>query len=307
MDSYDVVIIGGGPAGLSAGLYACRASLKTLLLERSMPGGQAATTDKIENYPGFPEGISGPDLMMKMDEQARRFGLESRFSEVMSVQQGQDNNFILKTLEGDITAKTIIIATGAWSKPLGVPGEHEYRGRGLSYCATCDGAFFQGKTVAVVGGGDSAIQEGIFLTKFADKVYIIHRRDKLRATKVLQEKVKNYPKIEFIMDSVITSILGQDKVEAVKIKNLKTDVEKAVAVDGIFVYIGKEPSTEIFKGFIDIDERGYIITDDKMQTSRKGVFAAGDVRQTPLRQVVTAVADGAVAAVSAEHYIEHDR
>ncbi|MHB9096186.1 MAG: thioredoxin-disulfide reductase [Eubacteriales bacterium] len=305
METYDVVIIGGGPAGLSAGLYASRAALKTVMLERGMPGGQAATTDKIENYPGFPEGIPGPDLMIKMDEQARRFGLEVSFSEVLSVSQQQDGDFGIKTYDGEITARAVIITTGAQSKLLGVPGEDQYRGRGVSYCATCDGAFFQGKKVAVVGGGDSAIQEGIFLTKFAEKVYIIHRRNELRATKVLQDKAAAHPKIEFVLDSVITDILGKDQVEAIKIRKVSTKEEKAIAVDGIFVYVGKEPSTELFKGFVDIDDRGYIVTDARMQTTRRGVFAAGDVRQTPLRQVVTAVADGAIAAVSADEYIEH--
>lgn len=307
MSIYDVVIIGGGPAGLAAGLYASRAALKTMLLERGMPGGQAATTDNIENYPGFPEGIPGPDLMMKMDEQARRFGLEVSFTDVLAVSQLSDGDFEIKTYDGVIGAKTVIIATGAQSKPLGVPGEDQYRGRGVSYCATCDGAFFQGKKVAVVGGGDSAVQEGIFLTRFAEKVYIIHRRNELRATKVLQEKAFANPKIEFVLDAVITDILGQDQVEAVKTKKISTGEEHAIAVDGIFVYVGKEPSTELFKGFIDIDEWGYIVTDGRMQTSRRGVFAAGDVRQTPLRQVITAVADGAIAAVSAEQYLEYEK
>lgn len=305
MSNYEVVIIGGGPAGFSAGMYAARAKLTTALLERGMPGGQAATTDNIENYPGFPEGIPGLELTMKMLEQAQRFGMEVKNTEVLSVSELPQGGFTVKTYDGEITAKTLIIATGARSKPLGIPEEEEYRGRGVSYCATCDGAFFQGKTVAVVGGGDSAVQEGIYLTKFAEKVYIVHRRDELRATKVLQEKAKSHPKIEFLLDSVITGILGKDNVEAIKIKNIKNDQEKAVAVDGIFVYVGKEPSTELFSGFVDIDERGYILTDSKMQTSRKGVFAAGDVRQTPLRQVVTAVADGAIAAVTAEQYLEY--
>lgn len=305
MADYEVVIIGGGPAGISAGLYASRAALKTVLLEKSMPGGQAATTDKIENYPGFPEGIPGPDLMLRMDEQAKRFGLETKFTEVLAVTQTPEGEFLIKTSDGDITSKTVVISTGAQSKSLGVAGEDNYRGRGLSYCATCDGAFFEGKKVAVIGGGDSAIQEGIFLTKFAEKVFIIHRRGELRATKVLQEKAESHPKIEFILDSVITDILGSDKIEAVKIKNLRTNEVKAVSAEGVFVYIGKEPATGLFSGFIDIDEMGYIITDLKMQTSRRGVFAAGDVRQTPLRQVVTAVADGAVAAVSANEYLEH--
>ncbi|WP_418790038.1 thioredoxin-disulfide reductase [Phosphitispora sp. TUW77] len=304
MSDYDVVIIGGGPAGLSAGLYAARAKLKTVLIERGMPGGQAATTDMIENYPGFPEGIPGPDLMMNMDIQARRFGVEPKFTDVLAVAELPAGGFQVKTYDGDITTKTVIIAAGALSKPLGIPGEEEFRGRGVSYCATCDGAFFQGKKVAVIGGGDSSVQEAIYLTKFAEKVYIIHRRDEFRATKVLQEKARSNNQIEFIMDSVVTNVIGNQQVEAIKVKNLKSDEEKAVAVDGVFVYIGKVPSTELVKGFVDTDERGYIITDARMQTSRSGVFAAGDARQTPLRQVVTAAADGAVAAVSAEEYIE---
>ena len=305
MEHYDVAIIGGGPAGLSAGMYAARAALNTVLLERGMPGGQAATTDKIENYPGFPEGIPGPDLVMEMDEQARKFGLKVKFDEMLAVSQGQDGLFILKTFEGEITSQTLIIATGAESKSLGVPGEREFRGRGVSYCATCDGAFFQDKKVVVVGGGDSALQEGIYLTKFAPKVYIIHRRNELRATQVLQDKALAHPQIEFILDSVITDILGNDIVEAIKIKNLKSGEEKAIAAEGVFVYAGKEPSTNLFEGFVDLDANGYVTTDARMQTSRPGVFAAGDVRQTPLRQVVTAVADGAIAAVSADEYIEH--
>ncbi len=305
MTDFDVVIIGGGPAGLSAGLYAARAKLRTVLLERGMPGGQASTTDMIENYPGFPDGIPGPDLMMNMDIQARRFGVEPRFTDVLSVAEIPEGGFLVKTSDGEITTKTVIIAAGALSRPLGIPGEEEFRGRGVSYCATCDGAFFQGKRVAVVGGGDSSVQEAIYLTKFAEKVYIIHRRDEFRATKVLQEKARANSQIEFIMDSVVTNVVGNDQVEAIKVKNLKSGEEKAVAVDGVFVYIGKDPSTELFREFVDTDERGYIITDARMQTSRPGVFAAGDVRQTPLRQVVTAVADGAVAAVSAEEYIEY--
>lgn len=307
MADYDVIIIGGGPAGLTAGLYAARAALKTVVLERGMPGGQASTTDNIENYPGFPEGIPGPDLTVKMFEQARRFGVEVRFTDVLSVSQLPDGVVEVKTYDGNVTGKTLIIATGAQSKSMGVAGEEEFRGRGVSFCATCDGAFFQGKTVAVLGGGDSAIQEGIFLTKFAEKVYIIHRRNELRATKVLQDKAMEHPKIEFILESVVTSVLGKDQVEAVKVKNVQTGEEKAISVQGIFVYIGKEPSTELFKGFIDMDERGYIPTDARMQTSRRGVFAAGDVRQTPLRQVVTAVADGAIAAVAADEYLEHGK
>lgn len=280
-EHYDIAIIGGGPAGLSAGMYAARAALNAIMLEKAMPGGQAATTDKIENYPGFPEGIPGPDLVVKMDEQARKFGLKVKFDDMLAISQGQDGIFTLKTYEGEITAKTVIIAAGAESKLLGVPGEQEFRGRGVSYCATCDGAFFQDKKAAVVGGGDSALQEGIYLTKFVQKVYIIHRRNELRANQVLQEKALSNPKIEFILESVVTGILGNNLVEALKIKNVKSGDEKAVAVDGVFVYTGKTPSTYLFEGFVDVDAMGHVITNAKMQTSRPGVFAAGDVRQTP--------------------------
>jgi thioredoxin reductase (NADPH) len=303
MDIKDLVIIGGGPAGMTAGLYAARAAMKTLLLEQGMPGGQAATTDRIDNYPGFPQGISGPELMMQMDEQARRFGVEVEFARVNEIVPGQ-GMFTLKTESGDISARTLVVATGAASRALGVPGEQEFMGRGVSYCATCDGAFFQGKKVAVVGGGDSALQEGLFLTKFAEKVYIIHRRDEMRATKVIQEKAMKNEKIELILNAAVTSILGTDNVEAVKIVDVKTKEEKSVAVDGVFVYIGKKPASDLVKELVRIDEKGYIIVNQQMMTSVPGIFAAGDVRQTPLRQVVTAVADGAVAAVAAEHYIE---
>lgn len=303
MDTKDMVIIGGGPAGLTAGLYAARAALKTLLIEQAMPGGQAATTDRIDNYPGFPQGISGPELMMQMDEQARRFGMEMEFTRVAEIIPVL-SMFTLKTDAGEIAAKTIVIATGAESRALGVPGEQEFLGRGVSYCATCDGAFFQGKKVAVIGGGDSAIQEGLFLTKFAEKVYIIHRRDELRATKVIQDKAMKNDKIEFILNATVSSILGTDKVEAVKIMDLKSKEEKSIAVDGIFVYIGKKPASDLVKQLVRVDEQGYIIVNQQMMTSQPGMFAAGDVRQTPLRQVVTAVSDGAIAAVTAEHYIE---
>jgi len=303
MDTKDLVIIGGGPAGLTAGLYGARAALKTLLLEHNMPGGQAATTDRIDNYPGFPQGISGPDLMLQMDEQARRFGLTVEFTDVTEIVPGQ-GIFTLKTGIGELLSKAVIIATGAESVSLGVPGEQEFLGRGVSYCATCDGAFFQGKKVAVIGGGDSALQEGMFLTRFADKVYIIHRRDELKATKVIQEKARKHEKIEFVLNAAVISILGTDKVEAVKFADLASKEERSIAIDGVFVYIGKKPASNLVKDLVRVDERGYIIVDQHMMTSVPGLFAAGDIRQTPLRQVVTAVADGAIAAVSAEHYIE---
>lgn len=303
MDTKDLIIIGGGPAGLTAGLYGARAALNTLLLEHGMPGGQAATTDRIDNYPGFPQGIAGPDLMMQMDEQARRFGLVVEFAHVNKIDPGQ-GIFTVQTDNGNINTKALIIATGAESIALGVPGEKDFLGRGVSYCATCDGAFFQGKKVAVIGGGDSALQEGLFLTRFADKVYIIHRRQELRATKVVQEKALNNEKIEFVLNATVSSVLGNDKVEAVKVMNNRDREEKSITVDGVFVYIGKKPAADLVRELVSIDEKGYIIVDQQMMTSVPGLFAAGDVRQTPLRQVVTAVGDGAIAAVAAEQYIE---
>nr|WP_052217225.1 thioredoxin-disulfide reductase [Thermincola ferriacetica] len=303
MDVYDIVIIGGGPAGLTAGMYAARAALKCILIERGMPGGQAATTDQIENYPGFPEGIGGPDLMMNMHQQALKFGLETKFGEVNELKK--DGQWFFVNVSGqDIKARSVIIATGTESLNLGVEGEQRFRGRGVSYCATCDGAFFKGLKVAVIGGGDAALEEGMFLTRFASKVYLVHRRNEFRATKVVQERLREFPQIELVLNSVVTSILGDSKVEAIKVKNLATGEEKAIAVDGVFVYIGQKPNSELVKDMVQLDERGYIITDQNMQTSLPGLFAAGDVRVTPLRQVVTAVSDGAVAAVSAEKYIE---
>lgn len=303
MDVYDIVIIGGGPAGLTAGMYAARAALKCILIERGMPGGQAATTDQIENYPGFPEGIGGPDLMMNMHQQALKFGLETKFGEVNELKK--DGQWFFVNVSGqDIKARSVIIATGTESLNLGVEGEQRFRGRGVSYCATCDGAFFKGLKVAVIGGGDAALEEGMFLTRFASKVYLVHRRNEFRATKVVQERLREFPQIELVLNSVVTSILGDSKVEAIKVKNLATGEEKAIAVDGVFVYIGQKPNSELVKDVVQLDERGYIITDQNMQTSLPGLFAAGDVRVTPLRQVVTAVSDGAVAAVSAEKYIE---
>lgn len=303
MDVYDIVIIGGGPAGLTAGMYAARAALKCILIERGMPGGQAATTDQIENYPGFPEGIGGPDLMMNMHQQALKFGLETKFGEVNELKK--DGQWFFVNVSGqDIKARSVIIATGTESLNLGVEGEQRFRGRGVSYCATCDGAFFKGLKVAVIGGGDAALEEGMFLTRFASKVYLVHRRNEFRATKVVQERLREFPQIELVLNSVVASILGDNKVEAIKVKNLATGEEKAIAVDGVFVYIGQKPNSELVKDMVQLDERGYIITDQNMQTSLPGLFAAGDVRVTPLRQVVTAVSDGAVAAVSAEKYIE---
>ncbi len=303
MNEYDVVIVGGGPAGLTAGMYAARAALKCLLVERGMPGGQAATTEQIENYPGFPDGVSGPELMNKMYQQAMKFGMETKYGDVISLtREGRMHKL---QIGGDIiTAKAVIVASGTESVSLGVPGEDKFRGRGVSYCATCDGAFFKGLKVAVVGGGDAALEEGMFLTRFASKVYIVHRRNEFRATNVVQERLKEHTNVELILDTAVVDVLGENKVEAIKIKDVNTGEEKAVAVDGVFVYIGKRPSSGLVDAVVAVDERGFIVTDDKMHTNVPGIYAAGDVRQTPLRQVVTAVGDGAVAAVEAGKYIK---
>ncbi|MBW2589855.1 MAG: thioredoxin-disulfide reductase [Deltaproteobacteria bacterium] len=302
---YDLVIIGGGPAGLTAGIYASRARLNVLLLEKVAPGGQVLVSDWIENYPGFPIGSSGYDLVTKMVEQAKRFGLNIETSEVLSL----DLSEAVKKIELNgktITALSIIIATGASPRKLGVPGEDMFIGKGVSFCATCDGPFFKEHVVAAVGGGDTAVQESIYLTKFAKKVYLIHRRDELRATKILQERAIANDKIEFVWDSVVTGIVGGlTNVEKINVKNVKTGEEKEIPVSGCFVWVGTFPNTSFLKDTLKVDENGFIIADHKMETSVPGVFAVGDVRNTPLRQIVTAVGDAAIAAVSAEHYIEN--
>ncbi len=303
MTDYDLVIIGAGPAGLTAGLYAARARMNVLLLEKAVPGGQILVTDWIENYPGFPEGISGYDLAEKMKQQALDLGLEIDTSEVHSLNLSADiKEIVLK--DRSITAKALIIASGASPRKLGI-GEDKYMGKGISFCATCDAPFFRDKTVVAVGGGDTAVQEAIFLTKFAKKVYLVHRRDELRAAKILQERAFANDKIEFIWNSVAIGVEGFFGIEGVKIKNVKTDAESIIKADGCFIWVGILPNAEFINNAVATDEGGFIIADAKMQTSVPGVFAAGDIRDTPLRQVSTAVGDGAIAAVSAEHYIEN--
>jgi thioredoxin reductase (NADPH) len=296
--NYDLIIVGGGPAGLTAGIYGARALLKTVILEKLMPGGQAAITDLIENYPGYPEGIAGPDLVIKMQKQADKFGCEIRTEEVTAVDFETNT---VKTAQGEHTWKAFIIATGADPKKLGIPGEDVLLGRGVSFCATCDGAFFSGKKVAVIGGGDSAIKEALFLSKFASHVYVIHRRDELRAEKIIQEKAFDNPKIEILWDSIATKILGDQQVKGVVLKNVKTEKESELPVDGIFEYIGRIPNISMFP--VNKDHGG-IITDENMCTSVEGVFAAGDCRKKEHHQVATAVGDGAAAAMSAAEYIE---
>ena len=306
MEKRELVIIGGGPAGLSAGIYASRAAMNTILLERGVPGGLVVSTESIENYPGFANGVGGPELMIQMENQARRFGLEILSTHVESIKP-QDKEFIVQTDDGQIAAGAVIIATGVQPQFLNVKGEAEYTGRGVSYCATCDGAFFRGKRVAVVGGGDAAVEEAIFLTKFAEKVFIIHRRGELRATKVVQQRAFNNSKIDFVWHSVVDEIHGTDTVEAVLARDVRNGEKTSLNVNGVFIYVGNRPNSGLVKDIIRLNEKGYIITDENMFTSYPGLLAAGDVRQKLLRQVVTAVADGAIAAVAAEKYLEEKK
>jgi thioredoxin reductase (NADPH) len=296
--------MGGGPAGLTAGIYAARSGLRAVLIEEKVPGGQPTTTERIENFPGFPEGIEGPMLMERFREQAAGLGLEMRlFDPVNGVEDG--NGLItLHTDEGDVTTHAVIVASGHRAAPLGVPGEEEFHGRGVSYCATCDGAFYKDKTVMVVGGGNAAVEEAVFLTRFASKVYLVHRRDRLRATQAEQDKAFANPRIEFVWSSELREVVGENKVVGARIKHVETGEERVIPVDGIFMYVGNIPSTDAVKGLLQLDERGYVLTEDGLQTSRPGIFAAGDVRSGSIKQVIVAAAEGAMAAMQAQRYVE---
>lgn len=301
--TFDIIILGGGPAGLSAAIYAARSSARTAIIDISMLGGQPSNYLELENYPGFSK-IGGYDLMEKFEEHADMFGIQKfPMEEIQSVDLTSEIKTVT-TLNGEFKAKSIIIATGAQSKKLGVEGEKEFVGRGVSYCAVCDGAFYKDKVVAVVGGGNAAVEEAGYLTKFASKVYLIHRRDELRADKIVQERAFKNEKLEFIYDTVVNKINGDGVVKSATIENVKTHEVKDLAIDGIFPYIGFEPNADLFAGQVKQDKNGFIMVDEAMQTSVKGVYAIGDVRVTPLRQVITAAADGAIAAVYAGRYIE---
>lgn len=304
IEEREVVIIGSGPAGLSAALYTARADLSPLLLTGLTLHGQASTTDIIENYPGFPEGIGGTELGQLFQTQAERFGAEILMDLAESVDL-QKNPFIIKTYGSQIEAKSVIISTGATAKKLNVPGEKALTGRGVSYCATCDGWFFKDKDIVIVGGGDSALEEGLFLTRFAKSVTVIHRRDTLRAGAILQNRAFSNPKISFIWDAVVTEIVGQDRVEAVQIKNVKTDEVTLQETNAVFVAIGYRPNSELFAGQLELDENGYIVVNHKMETSIPGVFAAGEIADPHFRQVITSAGMGAAAAIQATRYLEN--
>ena len=307
---YDVIILGGGPAGLAAGLYAGRSRLSTLIIEKGQDGGQIAITDEIENYPGqMVEGESGPSLIARMTEQAKKFGAERCSDVIKSVELNGEVKKLVGA-KGEYEAKCVIIATGAFPKPIGCENEGKFTGKGISFCATCDAAFFEDFEVYVVGGGDSAVEEAMYLTKFARKVTIIHRRNELRAAKSIQEKAFANPKIAFMWDSVVTKVDGDELLSSMTVKNVKTGELTVVEADeddglfGLFGFIGYNPNSQLFEGMLDM-ENGYIKTDDNMHTNIPGVFAAGDIRVKSLRQVVTAAADGAIAAMQAEHYISN--
>ncbi len=300
--NYEVVIIGGGPAGLTAGLYASRARLNSLLLEKGLVGGQIVNAELVENYPGFPEGASGVELGKLMHQQATKYGLKTVTAEATGIElQGEQK--IVKTSEGDFIAKAVIIAGGSERYKLGVPGEEKFTGKGVSYCAICDAAFFRDQPVAIVGGGNAAITEAFHLTKFASRVTVIHRRNQLRASRILQEKAFSEPKIEFLWDTVVEEIEGKDVVERIRLRQVITGEKSALDVAGIFISVGLKPNTDYLKGILPLDTSGHIITNDKMETEIHGIFAAGDVRYNSARQLVTAAGDGATAAIYAEKFL----
>ncbi|MCH8863879.1 MAG: thioredoxin-disulfide reductase [Chloroflexi bacterium] len=299
---YDVVIIGGGPAGLAAGLYTSRARLSSLMIEKALAGGLIVNSGTVENYPGFPDGIGGYDLAELMSRQAGKYGLETLTAEVTGVELDGGRK-IVSTTEGEVTARALIVAGGSERIKLGVPGEGEFTGRGVSYCAICDGCFFQDKVVAVVGGGNTAINEALDLTKFAARIIVVHRRQELRATRILQERAFAEPKIEFRWDSVVESIEGGEMVRSLRLRNVKSGEKSVLEISGVFVALGFTPNTGYLKGVVPLDEHGSVTTNEKMETGVPGIFAAGDIRSNSVRQVIAASGDGATAAIYAEKYL----
>lgn len=299
---YDVIVIGGGPGGYTAALYAARANLSVAILEKLSPGGQMGTTDVIDNYPGFPQGVNGFELAMQMKEGAERFGAQTQLAEVTQVElAGQVKT--VHTSGGDYQARTVVLATGAHPRELGLPGERELRGRGVSYCATCDGMFYRGKTVVVVGGGNTAVSDVLYLSRLCEKVYLVHRRDTLRASKVYLDPLQKAENVEFVWDSEVKQLLRDQAVTGVRVRNKKTGEERDIPCAGVFVAVGYLPNTELYRGQVELDEAGYVLANETTQTNLPGVFAVGDLRKKPLRQVVTAASDGAVAAHFIEEYL----
>lgn len=299
---YDVIVIGGGPGGYTAALYAARANLSVAILEKLSPGGQMGTTDVIDNYPGFPQGVNGFELAMQMKEGAERFGAQTQLAEVTQVElAGQVKT--IHTSGGDYQARTVVLATGAHPRELGLPGERELRGQGVSYCATCDGMFYRGKTVVVVGGGNTAVADVLYLSRLCEKVYLVHRRDTLRASKVYLDPLQKAENVEFVWDSEVKQLLRDQAVTGVRVRNKKTGEERDIPCGGVFVAVGYLPNTQLYRGQVELDEAGYVLADETTQTNLPGVFAVGDLRKKPLRQVVTAASDGAVAAHFIEEYL----
>lgn len=300
---YDVIIIGAGPAGMTASIYASRANMNTLMLDRGAPGGQLMNTNEIENYPGY-KTISGPELAINMFEHAQSFGSEIKYTTVNNLVKQPDGTWLVETETENYEARSVIIATGTRYKKLGIPGEEKFTGAGVSWCAVCDGAFYRGKEVVVVGGGDSAVEEAMYLTKFASKVTLVHRRSTFRAQQILVDRLKRNDKINIIYDSVVEEIYGDHTVESVVIRNVKTDEVTIMHTSGVFEYVGMNPVTEFVSDFDILDEEGWIITNEKMETGISGLYAVGDVRKDAVRQVVVATGEGCVAAIRAQHYVE---
>jgi thioredoxin reductase (NADPH) len=303
VDEYDIAIIGASGAGLTAALYAARARRRTAVFERKVTGGQIAAADIVENFPGFPDGVNGFDLVQLFLRQAENFGAEMRYEGVTGLRIEPDGRFTLSTGSGDVRARAVIVTAGAEYNRLGVPGEEEFTGRGVSYCGTCDAAFFKGQEVAVVGGGDAAVDEALFITRYASKVHLVHRRDQLRASAVLQERAFANPGISFNWDTVVEAIRGNGQLQGVDLRNLKTGETSTLPVTGVFVFVGQTPSTELLRGLVELDAGGHAIVDLQMRTSVPGLFAAGDVRTQASRQLISAAGDGATAAIAAEHFL----
>ena len=303
---FDTIVIGGGPGGYTAALYAARAGFSALVLEKLSPGGQMATTDQIDNYPGFPQGVNGFQLALEMQKGAQRFGAQTELAEVLQVDlRGPVKEVV--TQKKTYRAPTVVLATGASPRELGLPGERELRGRGVSYCATCDGMFYRGKTVAVVGGGNTAAADVLYLSRLCEKVFLIHRRDQLRASRVYLEPLKQAENVEILWDSQVTELLYGETLTGIKVRNKKTGEVKELSLDGLFLAVGQLPNTQLFQGQVELDAAGYVVADETTRTNLPGVFAVGDLRQKPLRQVVTAAADGAVAAHFLEEYLSQQQ